>query len=994
MTDVLTETRPRPVPAILVIALLLLLGIPAPAQSARPVSFARDVRPILSDHCFRCHGPDRHSRQADLRLDRQHSVLRDRDGKRIVTPGRPNSSELMRRISTHAIEEVMPPVDSGLVLEQSEIEMIRRWIAEGAAWEKHWAYLSPQRPDLPDVAQTGWPRNAIDSFVLAKLEKEGLTPSVEAPRHALARRWSLDITGLPPAPGVVAEFTGDPGATADEQFVNNLLMSQHYGERMALPWLEASRYADTSGYQEDYGRSMYPWRTWVINAFNENMPFDQFVTEQMAGDLLPDATQEQILATGFHRNHRINQELGSISDEFLVEYAIDRLETVGMLFLGTTIGCARCHDHKYDPITQREFYEFYAFLNNNDDDGIDQQSRFGFCKPFIEYPPPEGRAALSAVRTQLEELKSCRSLDDSAAEARAFNEWQMETEAELPLGVSSWQLIGPFPHPQDSKKSGFEFSFLPDAGVDLKAQHGTLQWQPKPDWVDGPHHNVGGEFTTYYLHRNIDVPYDIQLDTLISASDALQIRVNGEVIIRRLEGRKNTPDPEPVILPLRKGSNEIRIKLSNASFIQLFSFEVKARRSVPPNVYQVLTRTVDDRTEDDHRNLYTYFHGQRVKAVEKDVAALRRTFPKVMVMAEREDVRPAHLLVRGSYANRGEQVRRDTPAVLPPFPPGEPRDRLGLARWLTTREHPLLARVTVNRFWQMYFGTGLVKTTEDFGAQGEWPSHPELLDWLAVEFMESGWDVRHIQRLIVSSATYRQSSQSTSALNERDPDNRLLARGPRFRLRPHFIRDQALAFSGLLNSTLGGSSVKPYQPPGLWSDVSNLLLVKEWYNTNRFTQDHGDKLYRRSLYTFWKRAIPPPNMSVFDAGSREICSVRNEITNTPMQAMNLLNGVTYIEASRHLAHRILTNGGPTTSGRLNLAMEIVASRRPTEGENKILTRALERHVSVYSEDPHAAQELLTHGESPVAGNHDPVEHAAWTQVALMLLNLDEVISKQ
>ncbi len=965
------------------------------AQSTpeQPVSFARDVRPILSDRCFQCHGPDRLTREADLRLDREDSVMQERDGRRIAVPGKPGQSELIRRLTTHDDDEVMPPRDSGRTLKPEEIDIIRKWVQQGAKWEKHWSYITPQRPDVPVVSNPEWPQNSIDNFVLARLQNEKLTPSPQADRRTLARRLALDLTGLPPERKAVQDFVADTRRDAYARFVEALLTSKHYGERMALPWLEASRYADTSGYQEDYGRYMYPWRTWVIKAFNDNMPFDRFVTEQMAGDLLPNATDQQILATAFHRNHRINQELGSIPDEFLVEYAVDRLETVGMVFLGSTIGCARCHDHKYDPITQKEFYELYAFLNNNDDAGVDQQSRMGFCKPMLEYPTPEGQSALEKLTTKLEQLKTFTAIGDSELETTAFKRWRTRMADERLLGISSWHIIGPFPHPEESKESGFNKEFLPRGKIDLAAQHGESKWLPKSDWIDGHDHFVGGDFTTFYLHRTILAAEDVQQEIMIAASDALQVHLNDQEIVRRLEGRGDRPEAESFVLPLAKGTNEILVKLSNAEFLQLFAFTAKQSESVPPEIFEILVKAGDRQSEDEVATLYQYFHGLRVRAVEKEVADLRTTFPKVMVMQEREKIRPAHLLVRGSYMNRGDEVERNTPEILSPFPADAPRNRLGLAQWLTARDHPLLARVTVNRFWQLYFGTGLVKTAEDFGAQGEWPSHPELLDWLAVEFIDSGWDVKHIQRLIVTSATYQQSSKSTLELNTRDPYNRLLARGARFRLLPHYIRDQALSVSGLLNPAIGGASVKPYQPAGLWSEVSNLLLMNEWFNTNRFTQDHGDNLYRRSLYTFWKRSVPPPNMTVFDAGAREMCSVRNEITNTPLQAMNLLNDVTYVEAARHVADRVLTHA-MATDDRINYAMEVVTGRPPTDSERPILTRAFERHRQIYSDHPDAAATMLAHGESPNAEGHDCIEQAAWTQVALMLLNLDEVICRQ
>jgi hypothetical protein len=977
------------------VSLLLLAVVDSSrgGEDAGPtVSFARDIRPLLSDRCFECHGPDRLSREADLRFDQKESVFGEREGPVIVEPGDPDASELIRRITSEDESERMPPVDSGRSLSKAEIELFHRWVQQGAEWEKHWAYITPERPALPQTSDPSWPRNPIDHFVREHLEKAGLTPSPEADRRTLIRRVTQDLTGLPPTLEEIAEFLDDNSPRAYERVVDRLLQSPHYGERMALPWLEASRYADTSGYQEDYGRYMYPWRTWVIDAFNNNMPFDQFVIEQMAGDLLPDPTPEQVLATAYHRNHRINQEVGSIPEEFLVEYAVDRLETVGMMFLGTTIGCARCHDHKYDPFSQKEFYQLYAFFNNNDEEGVDQQSRFGFCKPFIDWPTEEGKTALAALQQQVDELQS--QPEPSAGEQAAYESWLADAAQSPPLGLAEWHAIGPFEHSDASIKSGFDQPFLPEPQVDLSATHGELQWKPHPDWKDGATQFLNGEFATFYVSREVHTPHEMDVEFNFGASDAYKLWVDDALVSQRLEPGQSAPVAEKMSVRLEGGKHQLLVKLSNAGFTQGFVFELLGRTSVPPSAFAVLQRPSDDRSPEERASLYAYFHGLRIAEVEQQIETLRSTFPKVMVMQEREEVRPAHLLERGAYNQKGEQVERGTPGVLPPFPADQPRDRLGLARWLVSPEHPLTARVTVNRFWQMDFGVGLVKTAEDFGAQGEWPSHPDLLDWLATEFIASGWDVKALQKLIVTSATYRQSSRMTGELVRLDADNRLLARGPRFRLRPQFIRDQALAVSGLLVRDIGGPSVMPYQPEGLWSEISNLLLQKKWFLTNDYHQDEGADLYRRSLYTFWKRAVPPPGMTIFDAEAREVCSVRLQISNTPLQAMNLLNDPTYVEAARYIAHRMLTEAGASPSDRLAYGMELVTSRPPGAEEMDILLRALDRHLSIYRDRPEDAAELLSHGDSGIPGRHDPVEHAAYTQIGLLLLNLDETITKQ
>ncbi|MEZ6152940.1 MAG: PSD1 and planctomycete cytochrome C domain-containing protein [Pirellulaceae bacterium] len=967
-------------------------GVTASAEENQ-VSFSRDVRPLLSDRCFRCHGPDQVARQADLRLDREESAFSDRDGVPAIVAGKIGASLLVTRITSDDADEIMPPPDSGMTLSSEEIALISRWIEQGAKWEKHWAYIAPQTSRLPEVRDSEWEQNPIDRFVLARLEKAGLGPAPAADRRTLIRRVSLDLTGLPPTPAEITEFVADESSQAYERVVDRLLDSTRFGEHMSLPWLEASRYADTSGYQEDYGRFMYPWRTWVINALNNNMPFDQFVIEQMAGDLLPDATHETILATAFNRNHRINQELGAIPEEYLVEYAIDRLETMGTVFLGTTIGCARCHDHKYDPFTQKEFYELYAFLNNNDDEGLDQTSRFGFCKPFIEHPTPEQQAELDVLQHSLDSLKGAKSNSDQ--ESVAYQNWLDQWNKQPPLGVSPWFSLGPFEHEQATRVTGFDHAYIDEPMVDQSIKSGELAWRKQVKWgQDGQAIVLGGEFTTYYAFRELYSAKSEEITVGLGASDAIKVWINGELLLSRREEGSDTPKAEPMKVRLREGRNEVLLKLSNGGFFQSFIFAPRQRKTVPIDVFHAIRAPLEQRTVDQQEQLHAHFHALQIAKAQKAVDSLKGKFAKVMVMEERKEVRPAHVLMRGEYNQPQQQVERQVPSVLPPLPKDAPQNRLGLARWLVAAGNPLTARVTVNRIWQQYFGTGLVKTAGDFGAQGEWPSHPELLDWLALEFVRSGWDIKQLHRRIVTSATYRQSSQATEEAHQRDPRNRLLSRGPRFRLRPQEIRDQALFVSGLLVERVGGPSVKPYQPAGLWEDVSNLLLLQGWFNTNKFVQDHHDQLYRRSLYTFWKRAVPPPNMTVFDADSREVCSVRNQISNTPLQALNLLNDVTYVEAARHLAHRMLTESGATADDRLRFGMELVTSRLPTADELNILHRSLDQQWELYRQNPMQAAALLSHGESENPGDHDPVEQAAYTQIALLLLNLDETITKQ
>ena len=748
-----------------------------------PVRFNRDVRPILSENCFECHGPDAAKRKADLRLD--SGAL----GQAVVVAGKPTESELFKRITHADPEERMPPVDSGRALTPGNIETLRTWIEQGGEWGKHWAFIPPKRPTIPPAKNSAWPSGAIDRFVLAKLKRAGLHPSPRADRETLLRRVTFDLTGLPSEPREIDAFLADTSPRAFEKVIDRLLASPRYGERMALDWLDAARYADSHGYSLDRRRVMWPWRDWVIGAFNDNMPFDRFAVEQIAGDLLPDSTVDQQVATGFNRNHSIQSEGGVINEEYRVETVVDRVETTSAVFLGLTFGCARCHDHKYDPISQKEFYEFYALFNN-----VPETAHVGNAdkladKPFVKLPSAAQREQMDRQRTEIAELE---------------------------------------------KKSVEE---------------------------------------------------------------------------------------------------------------------------------------------------------KQLKVARKALAALGQAVPTAMVMGEMSPARKTFVLSRGQYDQPSDvEVSVGLPVALGQWPAGAPRNRLGLAKWIVGAENPLTARVVVNRFWQMHFGTGIVKSSEDFGAQGEWPTHPALLDWLAAEFVRSGWNRKAMHKLIVMSATYQQVSRVSPGLLEVDPANRLFARGPRFRLPAEMIRDHALAASGLLVGRLGGESVRPYQPPGLWDDVV-------YENVPRFVQDHGGKLYRRSLYTYWKRSVPPPNMQAFDAPSREVCVLTRAKTNTPLAALVLMNDPTFVEASRKLAERVLHDGGATAESRLALLHRLVCGRRPTERELDLLRGGLAELQTSFRAEPEAARRLLAVGESPHDPVLDAVELAAYASLANAVLGTDEAITR-
>jgi hypothetical protein len=803
------------------------------------VDFNRDIQPILSDHCYACHGPDPKARKAKLRLDTRDGALRTDDP--VIVPGQSGVSELIRRVISDDPDEVMPPPRSKRRPTPAQIDLLKRWVDQGAQWGQHWAYVPPRRPALPRMSLSSWPANPVDHFVLARLQREGLSPSPEAPKEALIRRVTLDLTGLPPTPEQVAAFVADTSPDAYVRVVDRLLASPHYGERLAWDWLDAARYADSNGYQGDPERTMWPWRDWVVAAFNDNLPYDRFTVEQLAGDLLPGATPAQRLATGFNRNHMINGEGGRIAEETRIENVVDRVNTTATVWLGLTLGCAQCHDHKFDPFTQREYYQLFAYFNNTSEDGI---GRGGQAKPVLDVATPEETARLADLRRRVKDLGTS----------------VLTREKELFSAHRS------------------EAGDPPTAGL-TDAQRAELKRPPDQRTSD-----VLRQFGRHFQKRDPD--YAALLGRLAAA--------------------------------------------------------------------------LDERNRID------------------------RSLPRVMVMDELTPRRETFILIRGAYNKPGAKVKVGVPASLPPLPPDAPPNRLGLAQWLVSPANPLTARVTVNRVWQALFGTGLVKTAEDFGVQGEPPSHPELLDWLATEFVRTGWDLKALYRLLVTSATYRQASRTTAALRERDPENRLLARGPRYRLPSWMIRDQALAVSGLLVGRLGGPPVKPYQPEGVWEEAT--------FGKKTYQPDTGEALYRRSLYTFWRRIIGPTMF--FDNSARQTCSVRSARTNTPLHALTTLNDTTYVEAARVLAQRVLERGGASPRERLETAFRSVTARGPTSEEARLLAGDLQRVRSHYAADRGAAERLLRVGAAPRPTHLDPVEHAAYTAVCLLLLNLDETLTRQ
>jgi len=954
------------------LALVALLVSPTIfAAAPDSISFNRDIRPILSDACFQCHGPDRVTRKADLRLDLEKEAFADRDGHAAVVRGDLSRSELIARITHPDPEERMPPTDSGRSLTPHQIDLLKRWVEQGATWQAHWSFIPPQRPELPEVKHKDWPANPIDWFILSQLESKGLSPSPPAEKTALLRRVTFDLTGLPPTLAELDAFLADNSPHAYEQVVDRLLSSPRYAERMAAEWLDAARYADSHGYSLDRRRVMWPWRDWVIQAYQQNLPFDQFTLHQLAGDLLPHGTLAQQVATGFNRNHPIQSEGGVINEEYRVETVVDRVETTSAVFLGLTLGCARCHDHKYEPISQKEFYAFYAFFNNVPESAHVGNADKEADKPFINAPSPFMEDQLAAYQREIVALEKQIAIEQPTAlcqiEERVWIDDDIPSGAEAVGngdGAQTFEFVSSPAHPVYSgKRSSIRTS-------QERGQH--LIQNANPGFKVGSNAKL---FSYVYLDP-VNPPDEIML----------QWHDGGGWGHRAYWGENRIPwgkesSPERKSMgPLPQAGRWVRLEV-NAEDVGLAPDKTLtgwAFTQFGGTVYWDKAGISSSKPTPAQARL------AELKAAESSIT---KSAPTVMVMAEMNPPRKTFILNRGQYDRPSEvETLPGLPVALGQLPEGLPPNRLALARWLVSPSNPLTARVTVNRFWQMYFGTGIVKTAEDFGAQGERPTHPQLLDWLATEFVRTGWDVKAMQKLIVTSATYQQASKVTAELLERDPHNRWLARGPRFRLPAEMIRDHALATSGLLVEQQGGESVRPYQPPGLWDDVV-------YSNVPRFVQDHGDKLYRRSLYTYWKRSVPPPSLQAFDAPSREACVLSRSRSNTPLAALVLMNDPTFVEAARKLAERILREGGPTGQTRLDFAFRLVTSRHPRPHEMSLLTQSLAAFREEYRDKPAAAEQLMKVGESPYDDSLNVTDLAAYTAIANALLSSDESITK-
>ncbi len=1023
----------------------LLRGAARPEAGA-PVDFNRDVRPILSDHCFSCHGPDKQKRKGGFRLDVREEALRKLDSGHIpILPGKPAGSRLLEVVRLpESHDDHMPPTKGGRSLSPSQIDTLSRWIAQGAAWAEHWAYVPPERPAPPSVRDVKWPRNGIDHFILASLEKQGFKPNPEADRYALLRRVTLDLTGLPPSIEEADAFARETAPDAYERLVDRLLSSPHFGERMALAWLDEARYADTSGYHFDGFRQMHLWRDWVINAFNRNQPFDQFTIEQLAGDLLPNPTLEQRIATGFHRNVMTTDEGGVDPEEYMAKYTADRVTTTAQVWLGTTMGCAECHDHKYDPVTTREFYQLKAFFNGVPERGLDG-TRVRNPAPVLKVPSQEQGSRLLGFLEKIPAAERKLSEAESAL-PKAQASWEASLAATLPPATNQALLSGltlrfaaeaaatagggitgrpvelkgdpqgvaqvPLATPPE-RTNAFSYG----AWVFPRAKTGAVlsKMEEAPSYRGFDLLLADGRVEVHLVNRFPENALKVSTrDTLATnqwhhllvthdgTGKAAGVKVYIDGLVRAVDAPHDSltapiSTPEPLRIGSRKGAFALEGSIQDLRFYSRALPAAEATALFDEGIEAVARRAPDRRTSDQQELLRSHFRDRkavdylsardRLSALRREKEQLLEQIPDTMVMEEMETPRETFILLRGNYLNKGEKVLPGTPACWPPLPAG-PTNRLSLARWIASTNNPLTARVTVNRWWAMLFGAGLVRTSNDFGSQGDRPSHPELLDWLACEFMRPhdplahDWDIRHMLRLMVTSATYRQSATLPREKLERDPYNRLLTRGPRFRLEAELLRDNALAVSGLLDQRIGGPSVKPYQPPGIWEGTDH-----------KYEQSHGADLYRRGMYVFWKRAAHYPSFQTFDAPSRETCTLLRPRTSTPLQSLVMMNDPVYVEAARALAAQALAHGGTDLRSRLTHAFRRTLGRPPAKGELAVLEQTYRRELDRFARDPKAAEELLAVGESPRPREANPVELAAMTGVANILLNLNETLTK-
>jgi len=1011
---------------------VLLLGRVAAGQE---VDFDRDVRPILSNTCYTCHGPDSNKRQADLRFDVEASVFADRDGSPILVRGKPDDSDLIKRILTDDEDLVMPPPDQKQQLSAKDKETLKKWVAQGAKWRGHWAFETIARPGRPSTKNKTWARNEIDWFVLKRLEELGMSPSEAAAKHTLLRRVFLALTGLPPTIRELDAFLKDASPKAYENAVDRLLDSPRYGEHFALTWLDAARYADTNGYQQDRTRTMWPWRDWVIKSLNDNMPFDQFTVEQIAGDRLDNPAIPQLVATGFHRNHMLNGEGGRIAEESRVEYVVNRVETTGAVWLGLTLGCGRCHDHKYDPISQREFYNLYAYFNSIDERG--NVDAGGNANPVMTVPTEAQAKRKAELNSSIASLQ--KELSTLAAKHQAA--WEKNLLAEIDNGKQQeyWVTL----KPGDLKSEQGQTLTVEADGVTILATGKNpkndnlfvtlttgakqitalrLEAVPYEKFTNGgfARSNSGNFVLTEFKVASKSTSQKESSPTKFKSAKA-SFDQGGWPVANAFDGKTNTGwavhNPSNMRIPRQamfvfqtpisggKGT-ELQLELQHDSPHEshnLSHFRVAittqpepkldGKSGLPDTLIAALKVEPGKRNAAQKKVVGDEFRRrspevksvqQKIDAARNEISGIDKSMVKTMVMRDRAQPRETFVLNRGTWdqPDKNQPCSPNTPGCLPPLPKDAPPNRLALAQWIVAKENPLTARVIVNRYWQHFFGQGLVTTPEDFGSQGERPSHPQLLDWLAAEF-QSDWNVKKLLKLIVMSATYQQSSKVQKSLYDSDRANRWLTRAPRLRLTSHAIRDQALQFGGLLVEKIGGPPVKPYQPAGVWLDNS-LGKIK-------YQRDSGENLYRRTLYTFWRRATPPTML--FDVASRQQCKVRPSRTNTPLHALIMFNETGYVESARNFAQRVMS-AEKEPAARLNLAFRTATCHQPTADETATMLKVMKDLQAKFKTDAEKTKAYLTTGESKADGNLDPLELATYSAMCHILLNLDETITRE
>ena len=1026
------------------------------SASAEKVQFNRDVRPIFSDTCFACHGPDENKIKGGLRLDSLEAARKGgKSGEAAIVPGKPEASEVMKRLRTDDADDHMPPAEFHKVLTKDQIALVERWIKEGAEYQGHWAFQIPVKPAVPAIPAGG---NAIDAFLAGPLASKGLIPNGPAPKTTLLRRAALDLTGLPPSDADLQAFLADGSLEAWSKALDRLLASPHYGEHMAAQWLDFARYADSNGFQSDTQRMMWPYRDWVIKAFNTNQPFDAFTVEQLAGDLLPNPTRDQIVATAFHRNHRLNGEGGRIVEEWFAENVIDRIETTGSTWMGLTMNCCRCHDHKYDPISQKEFYQFFAYFNSNDESGVlgdfggaGGTKRGGNTPPVLSLPTKEQQLKINEAAAALAAAEqSLKAIPTDQPEAYA--KWLAKQRAAVSQVGVAWS---PLTEEKVSAKENAEFRRLDDgswlvSGGTADKETYVVEATPTGSVLTAvrlealpddslPNKSLGRAFDGNFVLS----AFEVRLETadgkttnipLIQAEADFDqpgwtIAKLAPAPMAKDEPKKASNDKAGWAIAGNEAKNRVPRKAiftvaptpipQGAKLVVVMRHEAVSTHSIgrfrlntssvdakllslqsdpaAETARRLLAKPAEQLTAADREALAKLFADSpehpRAQSVAK-VAAAKLAHDAalaepvtVMVIKELPKPRDAFVLLRGEYDKIGPKVERALFRALPPMPAGEPNNRLGFARWLVDGKHPLTGRIWVNRAWERFFGIGLVKTSENFGSQAEWPSNPELLDWLAVEFVDRKWDMKAMHKLIMSSAAYQRSAAVTPAMLEKDPDNRLVARGPRFRLPAEVIRDQALWISGLLVDKQGGPSVKPYMPEAVWDETS------VYGDMRNYKPDMGEGLWRRSLYTIWKRTAAPPTMLLFDSSGREVCTVKRSRSNTPMQALSLLNETTFVEAARKLAEQTLRQPGDADA-RLSWMFRKVVRRDGTPAELAVLRKGVDKRLATYAADPTLAPKLLAQGLSPLPADLDKAQLAAWTVTANTLLNLDETVTRE